>query len=42
MSLRELSQNYLIRPIQLLLNPICFLISLYAAFVYGKYCRGHT
>ncbi|RMJ29046.1 MFS multidrug transporter [Aspergillus sp. HF37] len=34
-SLKELSQKYLIRPFQMLLTPICFLVSLYASFVYG-------
>lgn len=34
-SLKEISQKYLIRPLQMLLTPICFLVSLYAAFVYG-------
>lgn len=34
-SLGELASKYLIRPFQLLLTPICFLIALYASFVYG-------
>ncbi|KAH8807793.1 MFS multidrug transporter [Xylogone sp. PMI_703] len=34
-SIKELAQKYLIRPFQMLCTPICFLISLYAAFVYG-------
>nr|ANM86350.1 putative MFS transporter [Cladonia uncialis subsp. uncialis] len=34
-SVKELAQKYLIRPVQMLFTPICFLISLYAAFVYG-------
>ena len=34
-SLRELGNKYLIRPFQLLFTPICFLVSLYACFVYG-------
>ncbi|KAM5343382.1 hypothetical protein ACJ41O_011919 [Fusarium nematophilum] len=34
-SLRELYQKYLIRPFQMLGTPICFLMSLYASFVYG-------
>lgn len=36
MSLKELSQKYLIRPFLLLATPICFLVSVYAAFVYGR------
>ncbi|KAJ5948873.1 MFS multidrug transporter [Penicillium verhagenii] len=35
LSLRELAQKYLIRPIQLLATPICLLMSIYSAFVYG-------
>ena len=31
----SLARKYLIRPIQLLTTPICFFMSLYAAFVYG-------
>jgi multidrug resistance protein len=34
-SFRELVHKYLIRPFQLLMNPICFLVALYASFVYG-------
>lgn len=34
-SLRELAHKYLIRPFQLLVNPICFLMAAYASFVYG-------
>jgi len=34
-SLRELGNKYLIRPFQLLATPICFLVALYASFVYG-------
>ncbi|CAD6569569.1 MAG: hypothetical protein ASARMPRED_002949 [Alectoria sarmentosa] len=34
-SLKELAQKYLIRPFQMLFTPICFLVSLYAACVYG-------
>jgi len=34
-SLRELGNKYLIRPFQLLMTPICFLVALYASFVYG-------
>jgi len=34
-SLRELGNKYLIRPFQLLVTPICFLVALYASFVYG-------
>ena len=32
---RELGNKYLIRPFQLLTTPICFLVALYASFVYG-------
>ncbi|KAL1305427.1 hypothetical protein AAFC00_002312 [Neodothiora populina] len=34
-SLRELCNKYLVRPFQLLFTPICFLVALYASFVYG-------
>jgi MFS family permease len=34
-SLRELTNKYLVRPFQLLSTPICLLIALYASFVYG-------
>ena len=34
--MKELSEKYLIRPVQMFFTPICFLISLYSAFVYGK------
>ena len=34
-SLTELANKYLIRPFQLLTTPICFLVALYASFVYG-------
>jgi MFS family permease len=34
-SLRELGQKYMIRPFQMLFTPICFLVALYASFVYG-------
>ncbi|BDD56320.1 hypothetical protein MAP00_001791 [Monascus purpureus] len=34
-SLSELLQKYLIRPFQMLGTPICFLMSIYAAFVYA-------
>ncbi|KAF2101194.1 putative MFS multidrug transporter [Rhizodiscina lignyota] len=34
-SLKELGQKYLIRPFQMLFTPICFLVALYASFVYG-------
>lgn len=34
-SLKELANKYLIRPFQLLATPICFLVALYASFVYG-------
>ncbi|KAF3386183.1 Efflux pump bik6, partial [Penicillium rolfsii] len=35
LSVKELCQKYLIRPIQMLGTPICLLMSLYASFVYG-------
>lgn len=35
MSLRELAQKFIVRPFQMLLTPICFLIALYASFAYG-------
>ncbi|KAK8141869.1 hypothetical protein G3M48_009765 [Beauveria asiatica] len=34
-SIRELSRKFLIRPLQLLFTPICFLVALYASFCYG-------
>jgi len=34
-SLKELANKYLLRPFQLLATPICFLVALYASFVYG-------
>ncbi|PTB37626.1 uncharacterized protein TrAFT101_005495 [Trichoderma asperellum] len=34
-SVKELCKKFLIRPIQLLLTPICFLVALYASFCYG-------
>ncbi|KAM0262172.1 hypothetical protein ACHAQJ_001916 [Trichoderma viride] len=34
-SIKELSTKFLIRPVQLLLTPICFLVALYASFCYG-------
>ncbi|OJD34377.1 mfs multidrug [Diplodia corticola] len=34
-SLKELARKYLVRPFQLLCTPICFLIALYASFVYA-------
>jgi multidrug resistance protein len=34
-SIRELGVKYLIRPMQMLMTPICFLVALYASFVYG-------
>lgn len=34
-SLKELGNKYLIRPFVLLTTPICFLVALYASFVYG-------
>ncbi|KAJ5301934.1 hypothetical protein N7508_006797 [Penicillium antarcticum] len=32
---KELGNKYLVRPFQLLSTPICFLVALYASFVYG-------
>jgi hypothetical protein len=34
-SIKELSRKFLMRPIQLLCTPICFLVALYASFCYG-------
>ncbi|KAI8629426.1 MFS general substrate transporter [Xylariaceae sp. FL1651] len=34
-SIKELAQKFLVRPIQLLFTPICFLVALYASFCYG-------
>lgn len=34
-SLNEMAHKYLVRPFQLLATPICFLVALYASFVYG-------
>lgn len=34
-SVKELCKKFLLRPIQLLLTPICFLVALYASFCYG-------
>lgn len=34
-SIGELAQKFLLRPIQLLCTPICFLMALYASFCYG-------
>lgn len=34
-SAKELGRKYFIRPFQLLCTPICFLVALYASFVYG-------
>jgi hypothetical protein len=34
-SISELLHKYLIRPFQMLFTPICFLVALYASFVYG-------
>ncbi|KAL6705483.1 hypothetical protein ACN47E_006748 [Coniothyrium glycines] len=34
-SVVELGKKFLVRPLQLLLTPICFLIALYASFCYG-------
>ena len=35
MSIKELARKYLVRPFQMLSDPICFLVSVYGAFVYG-------
>ncbi|KAI0014681.1 polyamine transporter 1 [Xylariomycetidae sp. FL0641] len=34
-NVRELARKFLVRPIQLLATPICFLVALYASFCYG-------
>lgn len=34
-SFKELANKYLLRPFQLLMTPICFLVALYASFCYG-------
>ncbi|KAJ5799425.1 uncharacterized protein N7518_001493 [Penicillium psychrosexuale] len=34
-TLKEICNKYLVRPFQLLATPICFLVALYASFVYG-------
>lgn len=34
-SMKELANKFLKRPFRLLATPICFLIALYASFVYG-------
>ncbi|KIX03113.1 uncharacterized protein Z518_06663 [Rhinocladiella mackenziei CBS 650.93] len=34
-SVKELASKFLVRPFQLLLTPICFLMALYASFCYG-------
>ncbi|PSN74014.1 MFS general substrate transporter [Corynespora cassiicola Philippines] len=34
-SIVELARKFLVRPVQLLLTPICFLVALYASFCYG-------
>ncbi|KAI1328332.1 MFS general substrate transporter [Xylariaceae sp. FL0255] len=34
-SISELTRKFLVRPIQLLCTPICFLVALYASFCYG-------
>lgn len=31
----ELARAYLVRPFQMLVTPICLLVSTYACFVYG-------
>ncbi|KAM3512581.1 hypothetical protein MY11210_003756 [Beauveria gryllotalpidicola] len=35
LSIKELAQKYLVRPLQMLGTPICLLMSIYASFVYG-------
>lgn len=32
---RELATKYLVRPLQIIITPICFCMGMYAAFVYG-------
>ncbi|KAJ5118134.1 uncharacterized protein N7515_010357 [Penicillium bovifimosum] len=34
-TIKEIGNKYLVRPFQLLATPICFLVALYASFVYG-------
>ncbi|KAJ4255991.1 hypothetical protein NW762_009065 [Fusarium torreyae] len=34
-SIQELARKFLVRPVQLLMTPICFLVALYASFCYG-------
>lgn len=34
-SIKELTKKFLVRPIQLLFTPICFLVALHASFCYG-------
>ncbi|KAM0350966.1 hypothetical protein ACHAPU_002744 [Fusarium lateritium] len=34
-SIQELARKFLVRPVQLLFTPICFLVALYASFCYG-------
>jgi DHA1 family multidrug resistance protein-like MFS transporter len=34
-SIKELGKKFLLRPLQLLATPICFLVALYASFCYG-------
>ena len=34
-SVRELAMKFLLRPVQLICTPICFLVALYASFCYG-------
>lgn len=34
-SLKQLAEKFLLRPLQLLATPICFLVALYASFCYG-------
>lgn len=33
--LKEMAEKFLMRPFRLLATPICFLVALYASFVYG-------
>jgi DHA1 family multidrug resistance protein-like MFS transporter len=34
-SISDLARKFLVRPVQLLCTPICFLVALYASFCYG-------
>lgn len=35
-TLKDLLSTYLVRPFQMLLDPICLLLTIYTSFVYGK------